>query len=109
MMTVTGTLTDLLDLADPSVQRALSTTHAEITAPWRLGQSRFLAGTGPMPPTQTLGQEASNSGVIVGLRYPSSKNPRGVGIVVFTARLVSGTQMVSLHNTSSGRLQQQLP
>ena len=109
MMTVTGTLAGVLDLADAGVQAALSTNPVELAAPWRLAQSRFLAGTGNMPPTQLLGQEAFNSGAIVGLRYQSSKNPAGFGIVVFTARLVAGTHAVTLHTTPAGRLQQQVP
>ena len=52
MLTVTGALTDLLDLTLPATQAALATSHAELTAPWVLVQSTYLSGAGPMPPTQ---------------------------------------------------------
>ena len=62
-----------------------------------------------MPPTQLLGVEAFGSGRIVGLRYPSSKNPSGVGVVVFPTRLVAGRQKLTVFNPAPGRLQQSLP
>ena len=109
MLTVTGTLTDLLDLTLPATQAALATSHAELTAPWVIAQSTYLSGAGPMPPTQQLGDAAFNAGGVVGLRYPSSKNPSGVGLVIFTSRLTAGSHVVALHNLAGGRLQQQLP
>ena len=109
MLTVTGTLTDLLDLTVQSTRNALGTTRAELKRPWLVAQSSYLSGVGPMPPTQQLGEAAFNSGVVVGLRYPSSKNPQGVGLVIFTSRLVAGSQVMAVHNLGGGRLQQQLP
>lgn len=109
LMTVDGSLTDILDLTDPAVQNAVGTTHQELTGAWVVQQSLYLAGAGPMPPTQLLGQEAFGTGQIVGLRYPSSKSPAGVGLVVFTARLVSNQHRLTVFNDPEGRLQQSLP
>lgn len=108
MLTVVGALDDVLDLTDTSIQRALGTTASQLTAPWIPAQSAYLSGTGPMPPTQELGEEAFNSGVIAGLRYRSSKNPAGFGLVVFTPRIVRGRHFVAVHNRLTGRLQQRL-
>ena len=90
LMTVDGVLSDVIDLTDAATQAALGTTYQELTGLWVLQQSTYLAGQGPKPPTQVLGQEAFGSRAVVGLRYPSSKNVNGVGLVVFTDRLVSG-------------------
>jgi RES domain-containing protein len=109
LMTVDGVLSELLDLTDTSTQRALGTTHQELTGAWAVQQSIYLAGQGPLPPTQLLGQETFRSGGIVGLRYPSSKNPTGVGVVVFTARLQPRRHALGVFNLPSGALQQSLP
>lgn len=77
--------------------------------PWQIQQASYLAGQGGLPPTQSLGQEAFRAGAIVGLRYPSAKNPAGVALVVFTARLVHGRHHLRVFNRSSGTLQQSLP
>ena len=109
MMTVDGVLTEILDLTDIPTQAALGTTYQELTGLWAIQQADYLAGKAPMPPTQMLGEEAFNVGGIAGMRYPSSKNPQGVGIVVFTARLTSGQQTLRVSNQASGKLQQALP
>lgn len=109
MMTVDGVLSDVLDLTDASTQQALGTTHQELTGSWLVQQSSYLAGQGPPPPTQVLGQEAFGVRRLVGLRYPSSKNPKGVGLVVFTARLRSDQHSLEVFNRRAGRLQQSLP
>jgi hypothetical protein len=110
MLTVDGVLSDILDLTSSATQTALGVTAPQqLTAPWIVAQSRFLNGTGPMPPTQVLGQEAFRCGVIVGLRYQSSKNPTGIGLVVFTARLIPGQHRLAVHNQPHGKLQQSLP
>ena len=109
MMTVDGVLNDVLDLADVATQQSLGTTHQELTGAWVVQQSRFLAGHGPLPPTQLLGQEAFAVGRIVGLRYPSSKNPTGVALVVFTTRLRPSQHSIVVFNQRSGTLQQSMP
>ncbi|MEX1128285.1 MAG: RES family NAD+ phosphorylase [Vicinamibacterales bacterium] len=109
IMTVDGVLTDVLDLTDVSTQQALGTTHQELTGAWLVQQSRYLAGQGPPPPTQLLGQEAFGVRHVVALRYPSSKNPTGVGLVVFTGRLRPNQHSLAVFNQRVGKLQQSLP
>jgi hypothetical protein len=109
MMTVDGMLSDVLDLTAVPTQQALDTTHQELTGSWLVQQSSYLAGQGPPPPTQVLGQEAFSARRVVGLRYPSSKNPKGVGLMVFTSRLRPGLHSLKIYNQRVGRLQQSLP
>src|SRR3954471_11806549 len=90
LLTVDGVLTDILDLTELETQDALGTSRQELTGLWVLQQSSYLTGAGPLPPTQLLAAEAFASRAVVGLRYPSSKNANGVGLAVFTSRLVPG-------------------
>ena len=108
-MPIDGALTDILDLTDPATQTALRTTSKELTAPWLIQQAKHLAGQGPAPATQVLGREAYGSGTIVGLRYSSSKNPKGFGVVVFTTRLTLTRHSLKVFNARGGALQQSLP
>jgi hypothetical protein len=109
LMTVDGVLTDVLDLTDVTVQTLLGTSHQELTGPWLVPQAAYLARQGAMPPTQQLAAEAFATGRIVGMRYPSSKNPQGVGVVVFVTRLVASQHTMRVFNQVAGRLQQSLP
>jgi RES domain-containing protein len=109
MLTVDGVLSDVLDLTDVAIQQALGTTHQELTGSWLLQQSLHSAGRGPLPGTQALGEQAFLSRRVVGMRYPSSKNPQGVGLVVFTSRLQPRRHRLALFNQPRGRLQQTLP
>jgi hypothetical protein len=109
LMTVDGVLTDVLDLTDVTVQTRLGTSHQELTRPWLLPQAAYLAGHGSMPPTQELAAEAFATGRIVAMRYPSSKNLQGIGVVVFAARLVAGQHTLRVFNQPAGRLQHSLP
>lgn len=109
LMTVDGVLSDVIDLTDTATQAALGTTYQELTGLWILQQSTHLAGQGPRPPTQVLGQEAFGSRAVVGMRYPSSRNVNGVGLVVFTSRLMSGRHTLTVYNRRGGTLQQSLP
>lgn len=109
MMTIDGALGDILDLTDGVIQQALATTHQQLTGAWVLQQSLHLAGQGPPPPTQVLGQQAFLSRLVVGMRYPSAKNPQGVGLVVFTNRLQPNRHSLTVFNQSGGGLQQALP
>ncbi len=108
MMTVNGAIGSVLDLTDPVIHSSLGTSHQELSGAWAVQQSAYLAGLGPMPPTQQLGAAAFASGRIAGMRYPSSKNPTGVGVVVFPARLVAGEQQLTVFSPS-GTLEQSLP
>jgi RES domain-containing protein len=109
LMTVDGSLTDILDLTDPAIQHAIGTTPQQLTGAWVVQQSQYLAGRGPMPGTQVLGQEAFRTGQILGLRYASSKNPTGVALAVFTARLKPAADRLEVFNQPGGTLQQKLP
>ncbi len=110
LMTVDGILTDVLDVTDGQVQSALGTTLQELTGDWAIQQEDYLAGKGPMPPTQVLGQAAYEFGAIAGLKYRSSKEVAGAsGIVVFLDRLAQGQSYLEVFNKPSGILQQRLP
>jgi len=110
LMTVDGILTDILDVTDRQVQIALGTTLQELTGDWVVQQADYLAGKGPMSPTQILGQAAYEVGGIVGLKYSSSKNVAGgSGIVVFSDRLAQGKSYLEVFNKPSGGLRQRLP
>jgi hypothetical protein len=109
MMTVDGVLTDILDLTDVRIHQLLGTSHQELTGEWVVQQSTYLTGRGTIPPTQLLGAEAFASSRIAGLRYPSSKNTNGIGVVVYASRLVPGRHSLTVFNQPSGSLQQSLP
>jgi hypothetical protein len=109
MLTVDGVLTDVLDLTDAANQAALGTSPQQLTGHWTVQQSMYFAGTGPMPATQVLGREAFGVPDIIGLRFPSSKNPQGFGLVVFTSKFVRGRHSLTVFNRGTGKLQQSLP
>ena len=109
MLTVDGVLTGILDLTIVANQIALGTTHQELTGHWALQQAIYLAGQGPAPPTQILGRAAFAVSGIIGLRYPSSKNPPAASLVIFTSKLAPGQQSLKLYNRPVGKLQQSLP
>lgn len=88
LLTVTGYLEQVLDLADESVQSALGTSRDELAAPWRYEQGLHADGQGPLPPTQLSGRELHASGRVTALRYHAVKNwGEGTGFVVFPDRL----------------------
>ena len=60
----------VLDMTDPNIQRALSTTLAELTAPWRLFQR-----AGHLSPTQLLAQTVFQNNIAQAIRYPSAVVP----------------------------------
>ncbi len=74
----------ILDLTLPEVQAALGTNEEELTRPWRLLQKR-----GGMPPTQTLGRLAFDSGRFQSIRAPSGRSRGGVCLAVFTGRITA--------------------
>jgi hypothetical protein len=71
-------LNNLLDLTDAATLSALGTTAQEMTGTW--------AATA-QPPTQLLGQLASDCGRITGIKYASAKRPGGLNLVVFPERI----------------------
>lgn len=110
LLSVLGVLTNLLDTTDSVVQAALGTNQQELTGDWAKAQAKYLAGAGPMPPTQVLGQAAFDAGGIVGLLYESTKSStNGKGILVFTDRLAGAGNYVELYNQPGGKLQQRIP
>lgn len=110
LMTVDGVLSDILDVTDGQVQSSLGTTLQELTGDWVIQQADYLAGRGPMPPTQILGQATYDVAGIAGLKYTSSKGTAsGVGIVVFPNRLILGQSYIEVFNKASGVLRQRLP
>jgi hypothetical protein len=110
LMSVLGVLTNLLDTTDSAVQAALGTNQQELTGNWAQAQAKYLAGAGPMPPTQILGQATFDAGGILGLIYESTKSStNGKGILVFTDRLAAAGSYVELYNEPGGKLQQRLP
>lgn len=110
LVSVLGVLTNLVDTTDPAVQTALGTTQQELTGNWAQAQVKYLAGTGPMPPTQVLGRAAFDASGIAGLIYESTKSStNGKGILVFTDRLAGAGSYVELYNERGGKLQQRIP
>jgi RES domain-containing protein len=101
-------LPSVVNLCDPAVQAALRTSVAELTAPWLRAQERHRSGRGPLPPTQALGREASASGLVLALRYPSHRSPGAENLVVFTDHLAALGGRIALHD-QTGTLLQALP
>jgi RES domain len=110
LMTVEGVLTSILDLTQPATQSKLGTSHAELTGEWLVPQEDYLAGKGPMPPTQMLAEAAYDEGTILGLAYRSTKSSSGkLSLVIFTDRLAKSLSYLKLHNKPAGTLQQYMP
>lgn len=110
LLTVRGVLTNVVDVSDAAVEKALGTNHQELTGDWEVMQVDYLAGKGPLPPTQVLGEAAFAAGGIVGLLYKSAKSSaKADAIVVFTDRLAAAGCYVELFNDPAGKLQQRIP
>jgi len=80
LVTVDGIVSNVLDLTDASVLKALGTNEQEMTGTWAKATN---------PPTQELAQIAYDSNRIEGIKYRSAKHPDGVNLVVFSDRLVA--------------------
>lgn len=98
-------LASALDLTNPSVRRTLHTSKREIQSAWMGG--RALNG-GIQPPTWSLGHEAFASGRFDGILFPSTKNPNGACLLIFTERLLSGRTHVIIHK-QNGTVWERLP
>jgi RES domain-containing protein len=110
LMTVVGVLTNIIDVTQLKIRKALGTSHSELTGDWVVAQEDYLAKKGPMPPTQMLGQAAYDEGSILGIAYRSTKSTTSsMGIVVFTDRLAKAFSYLELHNSPTGKLKQRLP
>jgi len=84
MFSITVELERVLDLTNLTVQAALQTNITELTATWRLKQSRRQS-----VPTQSLGTLVHASGHFQAIRYPSARDLRGCCLAVFPDRVVS--------------------
>lgn len=102
LVTIHGTVLDVLDTTDPSVQSALGTTTAELTGVWAYVRGRGLA------PTQELGQAAYDGKRIHAILYTSAKNPPATCLCVFPDRLDPKHEMLRVIDTS-GNLVSTLP
>ncbi len=110
LLTIVGGVADVLDFTDSRMQNQAGTNLQELTGNWVIPQADYLAGRGPMPPTQALAQEAYTAGGISALRYPSTKNlADGIALVIFPDRLVPGQSRLEVFNRPGGVLTQQLP
>lgn len=104
IIAVKGALTNIVDLTDTAIQNALGTSRQELTGDWAYDQSQGLT-----PPTHVLGVAAHQSGVILGLKYPSSKNAAGTCVVVFTDRFQTNPSAYLEVYDPYGKLSQRLP
>jgi RES domain-containing protein len=101
-------LPNVLDICDHKIQKALGTSDAELKAAWLRAQERHRNGTGPLPPTQELGEAARAAQSILALRYPSYRHAGVQNLVVFTDHLAAlGGQIVMID--VSGVHSQSLP
>ncbi|MBI3493099.1 MAG: RES family NAD+ phosphorylase [Acidobacteria bacterium] len=110
LITVVGALADVVDFTDSGIQSQTGTNLMELTGSWEIAQADYLAGRGPMPPTQMLAQAAYDVGDISALRYPSTKNlAGGIALVIFPGRLIAGQSRLDVFNVPGGRLTRRLP
>jgi RES domain-containing protein len=100
VVSVEGTLVDVLDLTSPAILAALGTSEQEIAGPWL---------TTSQPPAQRLGKAAYQSGRITALKYPSAKNQSGINLVVFPNRLALNSGNFLEVYDPHGNLSQRLP
>lgn len=106
---VEGFLESVLDLTDPTVQRRLGTSVAELTGDWRFSQDLYLSGKGSLPPTQLLGKVAYETGRFVAIKFHSAKNVRdGWGYAVFADRLTPGASFLEVYDPHE-LIRQRLP
>ena len=89
----------VLNLTDAKIVKKISSSQAELVAPWRLHRKKA--------PTQILGLAAFDSGKFDALRYRSTKNPKGICYVIFTPRL-DGASFVELYDPD-GNFSERIP
>jgi RES domain-containing protein len=114
-LTVLATLTPhaffahsaILDVTRREVRLHLGTDSNELAAPWR----PFVGPGLPLPPTQILGQEAYNSGLFLGIRYFSARNPGGICLAIFEDRLraTAGPDFLDLDDSRNSGPIQRIP
>jgi RES domain len=77
----------VLDLADDAVCRQVGVTPEQVRAEWRAPMEAYLAGNGPLPPTQQIGQAAHLTGRVRGIWFRSAREAGGSCLCVFPDRL----------------------
>ncbi len=99
LVTVDGIVSNVLDLTNASILKALGTNQQEMTGAWARAAN---------PPTQELAQAAYDSRRIAGIKYGSAKHPGGRNLVVFSDRLgPPSTDYLEVHDPH-GHLAQRL-
>jgi len=91
-------LVSVLDLTAATIRRFLKTSKPEVQSPWE-GYAALNGGI--WPPTWTLGHAAFVSRRFDGILFPSTKNPSGTCLLIFTQRLVAGSSHVTIHKQDS--------
>jgi len=81
------------------------TSKREVQSPWE-GYAALNGGF--WPPTWTLGHEAFASARVDGILFPSTKNPAGICLLIFTGRLVADATHVTVHK-QDGTVWERLP
>ena len=108
-VSVRARVSRVLDLTKPSVQRALGLTKAMLLSDWETEMKAYLAGHGPMPPTQLLALAAHLTGLFAGIKYPSARTSFGKNLVVFPDRLDAALGDELSVIDSKKRFRQRLP
>jgi RES domain-containing protein len=83
---IEGRLQHVLRLDDPGISGLLHLSPVELQAEWRIPNARDVE-----VPTQRLGNIAYAVGRIEAIAYPSTVNPGGICLGVFTERLAPGS------------------
>lgn len=99
----------VLDLTSTTTRRALTVTAKQLKLDWEDGQKQYLAGSGPMPPTQLIAFAAHVTGLVCGIKYRSVRASFGVNLVVFPDRLDAALGDAIVVTDSSGRYSGRLP
>ena len=92
----------VLDLTDPAVQKALGTTAAELTGPWRKQMIKKI-----FCPTHVLATVVYDSGLFQAMRYPSARSHDHANMIIWEEHL----QLPSFVQVrdSSGTLMARIP
>lgn len=95
---VETSVSDVLDLTNPAILRALNTTPKELKSAWR-----FVPGLAPgeLPLTHQLARAAIDASSLYGFKYASAKDPTGTCLVIFyepMCAVVGNRLQVLAHN-----------
>jgi len=109
VVAVDAVVTRVLDLTRNGVRTTVGLKKAELLGDWERGQEEYLAGRGPMPPTQILALAAHATEEFAGIKYPLARSPFGTNLVVFPDRLDPARGDVIEVVDPRGRYSQRLP